>query len=113
MDNYETGTPRRKLIEAKTELIKLIISGGEEETQIEGQHDAAEFLRQIFDKFENIKHLNNINKIIEVYRAYQIKRTYCKLSGEIVNDSISYTTQHLDMIPLSFNNKKVLKIRFL
>jgi len=111
MDSQEAwdGDSIKDLKEAKKELIKLIISD-RGETQIGEQHDAAEFLRQIFGVFENMNHLNNIKGIIEVYRAYMNKDTYCK-NGDTVNELTRSDVTPLpqDMIPLSFNNKKSIK----
>ena len=107
LDDYDEGTLRYKLIKAKTELIKLINSS-RGETQIEGQHDAAEFLRNFFLLFDNIDYIDNIREITELYRVYQNKRTYCKYKNNdnVVPDTLTYTPQPLDMIPLSFKNKK-------
>ena len=97
LNDYGEGTPRYKLIEAKTKLIKLINSGGGE-TQIGGQHDAAEFINSL------LYAINTVESMGYFYYVIQERKSYCKKVDEIYEGETKPEEQNL--INLSFNGKE-------
>jgi hypothetical protein len=96
LNDYVEGTPRRKLIEAKTELIQ-IINSRRSVTQIGGQHDAAEFINSL------LYAINTVESMGYFYYVIQERKSYCKNGNNIYEGETKPEEQNL--INLSFNGK--------
>jgi uncharacterized UBP type Zn finger protein len=107
LNDYDEGTPRRKLIEAKTELIQIIskVGGGRVEN-LGDQQDASDFINSLLDKIYSVEELSdNVGLLSNLYRGVETIDTYCKMKGstDIVNNDPK--EQPFNLITLPFNNK--------
>ena len=108
LDDYDPDKPRFNLIEAKTELIKLIVGvRGEAEITLGSQQDASNFilklLETIYDVEESIYEIGLLSKF---YRGGVIDYTYCKNLSTFEDEDIGVVVDEINLISLPINNKK-------